>query len=62
VSIPDFEGFTLIECCRRLQIDSYTYLRDVLTRLPRMANRQVKDVTPAAWAKALKPARSQPAA
>jgi transposase len=54
--------FTIIECCRRLGIDPYAYLRDVLTRLPRMTNWQVKDITPAAWAKALKPARSQPAA
>jgi transposase len=44
--------FTIIECCRRHQIDPYTYLRDVLTRLPSMTNWQVKDVTPVAWAKA----------
>lgn len=27
------------------------YLRDVLTRIPAMANWQVKDITPEAWAK-----------
>jgi hypothetical protein len=28
------------------------YLRAVLTRLPKLTNRQIKDVTPEAWAKA----------
>ena len=41
--------YTLIECCRRRGIDPYTYLREVLTRLPRMTNRQIPEVTPAAW-------------
>ncbi len=43
--------YTLIECCRRRQIDPYAYLRDVLTRLPLMTNWQVKDLTPEAWQK-----------
>jgi hypothetical protein len=51
-----------LECCRRVCIDPYSDLRDVLTRLPRMTNRQVKVVTPAAWAKAPNLARSRPAA
>ncbi len=29
-----------------------TQLRDVLTRLPNMTNRQIPEVTPEAWAKA----------
>jgi transposase len=49
--------YTLIESCRRRSIDPYTYLRDVLTRLPTLKNTQIPEVTPAAWAKALpKPA------
>lgn len=44
--------YTLIECCRRRGLDPYTYLRDVLTRLPQMTNHQVPEVTPEAWAKA----------
>ena len=36
----------------RRGIDPYAYLRDVLSRLPNMTNRQVPEVTPAAWAKA----------
>jgi len=43
--------YTLIESCRRRGIDPHAYLRDVLTRLPRMTNWQIKDVTPEAWAK-----------
>ncbi|HEY5910056.1 MAG TPA: IS66 family transposase [Verrucomicrobiae bacterium] len=44
--------YTLIECCRRRGLDPYTYLRDVLTRLPYMTNRQIPEVMPQAWAKA----------
>lgn len=44
--------YTVIESCRRRGIDPYAYLRDVLTRLPAMTNRQIPEVTPAAWAKA----------
>lgn len=44
--------YTVIESCRRRGIDPYAYLKDVLTRLPRMTNHQVHEVTPAAWAKA----------
>jgi transposase len=44
--------YTIIECCRRRGFDPYTYIRDVLTRLPRMTNHQVHEVTPAAWQKA----------
>jgi len=44
--------YTVIESCRRREIDPYAYLRDVLTRLPQMTNRQIPEVTPEAWAKA----------
>jgi transposase len=43
--------YTIIESCRRHGIDPFTYLRDVLARLPSMTNWQVKDITPEAWAK-----------
>jgi transposase len=43
--------YTLIENCRRLHLDAYTYLREVLTRLPHMTNKQIKGVIPKAWAK-----------
>ena len=44
--------YTVIESCWRRGIDPYAYLKDVLTRLPKMTNRQTSEVTPAAWAKA----------
>ena len=44
--------YTVIESCRRRGIDPLAYLRDVLTRLPHMTNRQIPEVTPEAWAKA----------
>jgi len=44
--------YTVIESCRRRGIDPYAYLRDALTRLPSMTNRQIPEVTPEAWAKA----------
>jgi transposase len=44
--------YTVVESCRRRGQDPYTYLRDVLTRLPHMTNHQVPTVTPQAWCKA----------
>jgi transposase len=37
---------------QRSAIDPYAYLRDVLSRLPRMTNRQISEVTPSARSKA----------
>lgn len=54
--------FTIIEACRSRGIDPQTYLRDVLTRLPTLTNRQTQDVTPKAWAKAQQPAAQRKAA
>jgi transposase len=48
--------YTIIESCRRRNLDPYAYLKDVLSRLPGMTNRQIPDVVPAAWAAA----RSKP--
>jgi transposase len=47
--------YTVIESCRRRGIDSYAYLRDVLTRLPEMTMQQVPDLLPAVWAKPSQP-------
>ena len=46
--------YTLIENCRRRGLDPFAYLRNVLTRLPNMTNRQIPEVTPAAWQKSQK--------
>ena len=42
--------YSVITSCRNRGIDPHEYLRDVLTRLPTMTNRQIPDITPAAWA------------
>ena len=46
--------YSIIESCRRRGIEPYTYLHDVLTRLPSITNRQTKDIVPKAWAAANK--------
>jgi hypothetical protein len=46
--------YTIVECCRRRGLDPAAYLKDVLTRLPKMTNWQISEVTPAAWQKSLK--------
>jgi len=43
--------YTVIESCRRRGLDPYSYLRDVLGRLPNMTNHQIPEVTPEAWSK-----------
>ena len=44
--------YTIVESCRRRGIDPLAYLREVLTRLPKMTTGQIPEVTPEAWAKA----------
>lgn len=41
--------YTIIESCRRRGIEPYAYLREILTRLPHMTNRQIPEVLPAVW-------------
>jgi hypothetical protein len=43
--------YTVIESCRRRKLDPYAYLKDVLSRLPQMTNRQIPEVAPQAWGK-----------
>ena len=43
--------YTVVESCRRRGLDPLAYLRDVLSRLPNLTNRQIPEVLPAAWAK-----------
>jgi transposase len=47
--------YTIIESCRRRDLDSYSYPREALTRLPQMTNRQISEVTPEAWSKSRGP-------
>ncbi|NCC50060.1 MAG: transposase [Spartobacteria bacterium] len=41
--------FSILETCRKLEINPQEYLLDVLTRLPHMTNQQVRDLTPSKW-------------
>lgn len=43
--------YTIIENCRRHQINPFTYLREALIRLPSMTNHQISEILPATWAK-----------
>lgn len=44
--------YTLIQSCRRYGINPQEYLADVLSRLPSMTNRQVRELLPDQWRKA----------
>ena len=41
--------YTLIENCRLHGVEPYTYLKDVLERLPRTTNQEVAQLTPLNW-------------
>lgn len=41
--------YTIIENCRRLNLDPREYMEDVLTRLPAMNSRDIAALTPAIW-------------
>jgi transposase len=47
--------YTLIENCRRHRVEPYTYLKDVLERLPNMTIQEVNQLTPLHWKKARQP-------
>jgi transposase len=44
--------YTLLGSCRRHQINPFEYLKDLFARLPAAKITQIKEFTPAAWAKA----------
>jgi transposase len=46
--------YTIIESCRRRGVEPFAYLKDVLTRLPQMTNKQVPELLPAVWGKPAK--------
>lgn len=47
--------YTLIENCRLHGVEPYTYLKDVLERLPTTTNREVAQLTPLNWKKNRQP-------
>jgi len=44
--------YTLIENCKMHGVEPYSYLKDLLERLPTMTNQQVEQLTPLNWQKA----------
>jgi hypothetical protein len=44
--------YTVIESCRRRGLCPHGYLKNVLSRLPSMTNKQIPEVTPEAWSRA----------
>jgi transposase len=53
--------YTLIENCRLHGVEPYTYLKDVLERLPHITNQQVAQLTPLKWKQARQSALKQAA-
>ena len=41
--------FTIVQACRRLGINPFDYLKDVLTQIPRHTNKTVDQLTPENW-------------
>ena len=41
--------YSILETCRKLGINQYDYLLEVLTQLPHLTNQQMKNMTPARW-------------
>ena len=41
--------YTLLETCRKLDLNPAEYLRDILPQLPRMTNQTAKNFTPSQW-------------
>jgi hypothetical protein len=44
--------YTLLGSCRRHGVNPFDYLKDSFTRLPAAKITQIREFTPAAWAKA----------
>ena len=47
--------YTIVESRRRRGLDPFVYLREVLTRLPKMLASEVATITPEAWARSHPP-------
>lgn len=54
--------YSMVGTCQRHGIEPWTYLRDILTRLPQLAPERLGELLPDAWAKAQRePIETQPA-
>ena len=45
------KSITLVESCRRLEIEPWEYLRDVIDRVSTHPNAQIDELTPLGWKK-----------
>ncbi len=54
--------YSVIESCRRRGIDPHTYLAEVLKRIPDATTGDIKELTPASWAKTQQASRLPAAA
>ena len=46
--------YSLTQTCRMLEVNPYEYLKDILARLPGTGDDDLKNLTPANWAKSNK--------
>jgi len=53
--------YTLIQNCRLHGVEPYTYLKDVLERLPHTTNQEIDQLTPLKWQQARQSALKQAA-
>ncbi len=53
--------YSLVETCRRLEIEPFKYLRDVLSRITTHPHRLLHELTPAGWKRAKEAAATQDA-
>lgn len=47
--------YSLVVSCKRLGIDPYAYLRDVIATVATYPNKRIGELTPRAWAAAREP-------
>ena len=52
VAKPPIVASTLLGSCRRQGLNPFDYLKDLFTRLPSAKITEIKQFTPAAWARA----------
>jgi transposase len=52
--------YTLIQNCRLHGVEPYTYLKDLLERLPDTTNRETNRLTPLKWKQGSVPKASEP--
>lgn len=52
--------YTLVQTCRRIGVDPFEYLRDVLSRVSTHPHSRIDELTPAGWKAAREAAKATP--